>query len=154
MCWKALHWLNKNETAQDATIVTEDEIGEIETQALNSENESTTRKRTIFIRDQPIQQDYVFRNSILHYGSTLLIVVYCFVGATRVAGVATIWSLVGSSLAFFIAFILPFASFAVIEQGVSESDRLDGWIKLAKVMLVLSLLGAVVCTWNRLSSVA
>lgn len=68
-------------------------------------------------------------------------------------GVATIWSLVGSSLAFFIAFILPFASFVVIEKGVAGSDRRDGWIKLAKVMLVLSIFGAVVCTWNRLTSV-
>ena len=105
------------------------------------------------IRDQPIQQDYVFRNSVLHYGSTLLIVTYSFIGATRVAGVATIWSLVGSSLAFFIAFILPFASFIVIEKGVAEgSDRLDVWIKLAKSMLAVSIVGAVVCTWNRLSS--
>eukprot|EP00985_Skeletonema_marinoi_P005966 scaffold2586_cov256-Skeletonema_marinoi.AAC.3 len=153
ICWNALHRFNKSEAPQDAAITTEHEIEEIETQPLNDEDESAARKTTILIRDQPIQQDYVFRNSVLHYGSTLLIVTYCFIGATRVAGVATIWSLVGSSLAFFIAFILPFASFIVIEKGVAEgSDRFDGWIKLAKVMLAVSIVGAVVCTWNRLSS--
>ena len=69
------------------------------------------------------------------------------------AGVATIWSLVGSSLAFFIAFILPFASFIVIEKGVADgNDRLDGWINIAKVMLAVSIVGAVICTWNRLST--
>jgi len=153
ICWNALHRFNKNETARDATIATEDEIDEIEAQPIDDEHEPITRKNSILIRDHPIQQDYVFRNSILHYGSTLLIVVYCFIGATRVTGVATIWSLVGSSLAFFIAFILPFASCVVIEKGVAGSDRRDGWIKLAKVMLVLSIFGAVVCTWNRLTSV-
>ena len=124
----------------------------METQPLNNEQDSNAFQTTILIRDQPIQQDYVFRNSLLHYGSTLLILTYCFIGATRVAGVATIWSLVGSSLAFFIAFILPFASFIVIERGVAEeNDRFDGWIKLAKVKLAISIVGAVVCTWNRLS---
>lgn len=153
ICWNALHRFNKNESLKDAAITTEHEIEEIETQPLNDEDESAARKTTILIRDQPIQQDYVFRNSVLHYGSTLLIVTYSFIGATRVAGVATIWSLVGSSLAFFIAFILPFASFIVIEKGVAEgSDRLDVWIKLAKSMLAVSIVGAVVCTWNRLSS--
>ena len=153
ICWDALHRFNKDETSQDATITTEHEIEEMEAQPLDDEQDSSAFQTTILIRDQPIQQDYVFRNSILHYGSTLLIVTYCFIGATRVAGVATIWSLVGSSLAFFIAFILPFASFIVIEKNVTDgNDRFDGWIKLAKVMLVVSIVGAVVCTWNRLSS--
>ena len=62
----------------------------MEAQPLDDEQDSSAFQTTILIRDQPIQQDYVFRNSILHYGSTLLIVTYCFIGATRVAGVATI----------------------------------------------------------------
>eukprot|EP00986_Skeletonema_menzelii_P021188 scaffold33555_cov177-Skeletonema_menzelii.AAC.2 len=153
ICWNALHKFNKNETPLDAAITTEQEIEEIETQPLNDEHDSSAPKPTILIRDRPIQQDYVFRNSVLHYGSTLLIVTYCFIGATRVAGVATIWSLVGSSLAFFIAFILPFASFIVIEKGVTDgNDRLDGWISIARVMLAVSIVGAVICTWNRLST--
>ena len=153
ICWNVLHKCNKNETPRDAAITTEQEIEEIETQPLNNEHDSSALKPTVLIRDRPIQQDYVFRNSVLHYGSTLLIVTYCFIGATRVAGVATIWSLVGSSLAFFIAFILPFASFIVIEKSVVDrNDRLDGWIYIAKILLAVSVLGTVVCTWNRLST--
>jgi hypothetical protein len=81
-----------------------------------------------------------------------MIVVCCYIGATKVDGVAIIWSLIGSSLAFVIAFILPFACFIVIENGVEANDRHDGWIKLATVMLVLSVVGAVVCTWNRFAN--
>mmetsp|Transcript_25666 Transcript_25666/g.32803 ORF Transcript_25666/g.32803 Transcript_25666/m.32803 type:complete len:90 (+) Transcript_25666:2-271(+) len=88
----------------------------------------------------------------MHYGSTLMIVVCCYIGATKVEGVAEIWSLIGSSLAFLIAFILPFGCFIVIENGVEGSDRHDGWIKAAAAMLVLSIVGAVVCTWNRIAS--
>jgi len=112
----------------------------------------SSQKRTILVRHHPIQEDYVFRNSMLHYSSTLLIVTACFFAATRVSGVATIWSLVGSSLAFLIAFIIPFGCFMVIEKSVEGNDRHDRWITLAKTMLFVSVIGAVVCTWNRLSS--
>ena len=57
-------------------------------------------------------------------------------------GVAEIRSLIGSSLAFLIAFILPFGCFIVIENGVEGSDRHDGWIRAAEAMLVLSIVGA------------
>lgn len=119
---------------------------------LIEEETESSQKRTILVRNHPIQEDYVFRNSMLHYSSTLLIVTTCFFAATRVSGVATIWSLVGSSLAFLIAFIIPFGCFVVIEKSVEGNDRHDRWITLAKAMLILSVIGAVVCTWNRLSS--
>ena len=112
----------------------------------------SSQKRTILVRRHPIQEDYVFRNSMLHYSSTLLIVTTCFFAATRVSGVATIWSLVGSSLAFLIAFIIPFGCFMVIEKSVEGNDRHDRWITLATAMLFVSVIGAVVCTGNRLSS--
>ncbi len=40
----------------------------------------------------------------------------------------------------------------MIENGVESDDRHDGWIKVATVMLILSVIGAVVCTWNRFAS--
>lgn len=85
------------------------------------------RRNSILIRSDPIQRDWVFRNSMMHYGSTLLIVMCCYFGATKVEGVAEIWSLIGSSLAFLIAFILPFGCFIVIENGVRDKiDRMGG----------------------------
>jgi hypothetical protein len=159
--WKLLHRMNRNESAQDATITTEDEVDEIVINAdegISSQPRRTSlipspkHRASILIRQDPIQRDWVFRNSIIHYVSTLMIVVCCYIGATKVDGVAIIWSLIGSSLAFVIAFILPFACFIVIENGVEATDRHDGWIKLATVMLVLSVVGAVVCTWNRFAN--
>jgi hypothetical protein len=40
----------------------------------------------------------------------------------------------------------------VIEKSVEGNDRHDRWITLAKAMVFFSEIGAVVCTWNRLSS--
>ena len=67
-------------------------------------------------------------------------------------GVAEIWSSIWTRLAFLTAFILPFSCFIVIENGVEGSDRRDGWIRAAVAMLVLSIVGAVVCTWNRFAN--
>jgi len=135
--WKLLHKLNKNETIQDATITTEDEVKIVfpdEGGAALNNNERKSpllsispRRNSILIRSDPIQRDWVFRNSMMHYGSTLLIVMCCYFGATKVEGVAEIWSLIGSSLAFLIAFILPFGCFIVIENGVRDKiDRMGG----------------------------
>jgi len=157
--WKMLHKLNRNESIDDAAITTEDEVDEIvmDEDITTPERKSplmsmSPGRNSILIRKDAIQRDWVFRNSMMHYGSTLMIVVCCYIGATKVEGVAEIWSLIGSSLAFLIAFILPFGCFIVIENGVEGSDRHDGWIKASAAMLVLSIVGAVVCTWNRIAS--
>lgn len=162
LLWRILHNLNRNESIDDAAITTEDEIDEIvmdqDTTATTPERKSpllssmSPGRNSILIRKDAIQRDWVFRNSMIHYGSTLMIVVCCYVGATKVEGVAEIWSLIGSSLAFLIAFILPFGCFIVIENSVEGSDRHDRWIKASVAMLVLSIVGAVVCTWNRFAS--
>lgn len=146
--WKLLHKLNSNEGLQDATITTEDEIDII---VLRNEG-AIDGRNSILIRHEPINRDWVFRNSMIHYGSTLMILVSCYTGATKVDQVAVIWTLLGSSLAFLIAFILPFGCFIVIESNVQGRDKHDGWIKLATVGLILSILGALICTWNRFAS--
>ena len=165
LLWRILHKLNRNESIDDAAITTEDEIDEIvidqdtTTTITTPERKSpllssirSPGRNSILIRNDAIQRDWVFRNSMIHYGSTLMIVVCCYVGATKVEGVAEIWSLIGSSLAFLIAFILPFGCFIVIENGVEGSDRHDGWIQVSVAMLVLSIVGAIVCTWNKFAS--
>lgn len=51
-------------------------------------------------------------------------------------------------MAFVIAFILPCGSFVVIESQVP--DREDAWVKIAWVVLVFSIVGAITCTLNSL----
>ena len=142
---------NKYETVRDASIATEDEVVEIAPESCSP----LRRSSTVLIRRAPIQGDYVFRNSLAHYGSTLTIVVACYVGAVAVSGVAVVWSFIGSSVAFFISFVLPCGSFLVIENAVPTTadtagvgDRPCGRVRLAWTMLLLSIVGAAVCTIN------
>ena len=136
----------------DALITTEDELVEIVGNGEGSQEaedkECSTIHRAELIRHDPIQRDYIFRNSLAHYGSTVLITVICYFGAVCVDGVATVWSFIGSSMAFFIAFVLPCGCFIVLESAVSAGDRHDTWIKFAWVILVFSIIGAFVCTTN------
>eukprot|EP00578_Thalassiosira_sp_NH16_P013394 CAMPEP_0181107494 /NCGR_PEP_ID=MMETSP1071-20121207/17117_1 /TAXON_ID=35127 /ORGANISM="Thalassiosira sp., Strain NH16" /LENGTH=425 /DNA_ID=CAMNT_0023191015 /DNA_START=449 /DNA_END=1723 /DNA_ORIENTATION=+ len=135
--WKLFHRYNSTESVGDAEIKTEDEILEIQPAAegppmgdAGEENPGIT-PHTVLIRHKSIQKDYVFPNSFAHYGSTLVITVACYLGAVAVTGVATVWSFIGSSLAFFIAFILPCACFIVMENAVPTiaegGDRNNKW---------------------------
>lgn len=155
-CWKLFHRCNKSETVRDATITTEDEVTEIlvpEGGGRERGNSITSHHQsTILIRNDPIQSDYVFRNPLAHYGSTLLIATTCYLSAVAVSGVAVVWSFIGSSMAFFIAFILPCGCFIVIENAVPTvaegGDRQSGWIRIAWAILCFSIVVATICTIN------
>ena len=153
-CWKVLHQFNRAETDHDAVITTEDEVvtEEISTPPPASPVLRRVSSGAILIRHDPIQSDYIFRNTLTHYGSTLLITATCYFGAVAVSGVATVWSFIGSSLAFFIAFILPCGCFIVIESMVPTiadgGDRKEKWIQIAWIILIFAIVGAVVCTTN------
>ena len=160
-CWRWCHKFNKYETIQDVIITTEDEVTEIlpstESEEENGEEQSRTRANSIIVREEPIQKDYIFRNTCAHYGSTLLIVAMCYSGAVIIRGVAIVWSFIGSSMAFLIAFILPCGCFIVIEREVPTiadgGDRNIGWIRMAWAILVFSVAGAVICTLNSLAQI-
>jgi len=152
-CWKIFHRLNKAETEYDAIITTEDEVNEIIPPPTSDMGPRRLSRPSLVIRrHDPIQSDYIFRNTALHYGSTLLITITCYLGAVAVQGVAVIWGFIGSSFGFLIAFILPCGCFVVIESAVptldDAGDRHDKWIKVAWVILVCSVIGAIVCTIN------
>ncbi len=67
---------------------------------------------------------------------------------------SSVRSFIGSSMAFLIAFILPCWSFIIIEDDVptikDEGDRNEVWIKVARIILVFSTVGALTCTLNSL----
>lgn len=155
-CWRVLHRLNnKYEKVEDAFLTTEDEVNEIQPEEMDGETRPRTRSRgnsinSIIVRDEPIQHDYIFRNAVMHYASTLLICSGCYFAAVAVSGVAVVWSFIGSSMAFFIAFILPCSSFILIERAVPNEGRKSQWLQLAWVILIFSILGALICTSNSL----
>ena len=99
---------------------------------------------------------------LVHYVSTLLIVIVCYVSAIKAPGVAIIWSLCGSSMAFCIAFALPTACFLKIlhkrEQyrDCSYEDISDlptlGSKALAWILLVCAIVAAIICTMQTIES--
>jgi hypothetical protein len=81
-CWNLFHICNRNESMDDAAITTEDEVLE----------EVAPHERTsLILRHEPIQKDYIFRNTFAHFSSTMLIIAICYFGAVSVRGVAYVW---------------------------------------------------------------
>ncbi|KAL7427388.1 hypothetical protein ACHAXH_002101 [Discostella pseudostelligera] len=149
--WSLFHWCNiTSESIQNAPIVTEDEVTEILPDSI--EEEVHFRRSSILIRHEPIQNDYIFRNAIAHYGSSLMIISTCYLGAVAVNGVDVVWSFIGSSMAFVIAFILPCGAFIAIEKSLqmfADGEELQSKsIKIAWVILIFSVIGVFVCTLN------
>jgi amino acid permease len=77
---------------------------------------------------------------IIHYASTLLIVVLCYVAAVLAPGVAIVWSLCGSSMAFMIAYILPAACYLKLQSSPSWRTGLS-WF-----LIIFSVVGGIACT--------
>jgi hypothetical protein len=69
-------------------------------------------------------------------------------GAVAVSGMEVVWSFIWSSMAFFISFMLPCGSYIIIENAVPSFDRQCASVRFAWTMLLLSIIGAAVCTIN------
>ena len=84
---------------------------------------------------------------LLHFGSTFAIVGACYVAAICVPGVAFVWSIVGSSCAMMIGFIIPTACYLKIRTHKKMNPRaLTAWI-----LLIVSIIAAFICTRQALS---
>jgi amino acid permease len=94
---------------------------------------------------EPLQKDLLFLNPWVHYGSTIGIVSACYIGAVAAPGVAMVWSLCGSFMAFLISFILPTACYIKINavQNIPEHFL---WIWFSWFLLALSCVAATACT--------
>mmetsp|Transcript_12097 Transcript_12097/g.18567 ORF Transcript_12097/g.18567 Transcript_12097/m.18567 type:complete len:434 (+) Transcript_12097:118-1419(+) len=89
----------------------------------------------------------VTKSNWWHYGSTFGILTVSYFGAIMAPGVAVVWSLCGSSMAFLIAFILPGACWIQIQR--KEQDcTFDIWTLFAWFLIIFSFVGAIFCTWN------
>lgn len=92
----------------------------------------------------PLQQAPVVMTvgklSYIHITSTLAIVVVTYLGAVVTPGVAIVWSLCGSSMAFLIAFILP----AVCYLQIGKVDT--SYRTFSSALLVFAVLGATACS--------
>jgi len=134
----------------DEWFHTPDEVAEVHPGA--GDGEEPGEGTSLLVRREPIQMDRIFRNPYVHYGTTFAIVVACYIAAVAIEGVATVWSLCGSSMAFLIAFILPTACFLKIEKELPQRQQRNGDLshlrRFARVLLWAAAVGAVVCTYN------
>lgn len=87
----------------------------------------------------------IFDSPYVHYGSTFGIVVLCFVGAAVAPGVAAVWSICGSSMAFVIAFLLPAACYLKIQQRQRDPQGLV-WRLFSWFLIIFSIVGSIACT--------
>ena len=79
-----------------------------------------------------------------HWISTVVLMTVTYTTAISVPGVATVWSIFGSSMALFIAFVVPMACFIQIRR----KDGVTGKALFAWSLLIVSLAAMVVCTNN------
>ena len=109
-----------------------------------------------------IRPHSISESTFVHYFVTILIVAVAYGFAVSVPGVAVVWSLCGSSMAFSMAFILPAACYLKLmpssstEECFNGDERL-GWTSqpnkgFAWILLVFSVLGAIVCTMQTIQS--
>ena len=87
-------------------------------------------------------------DKLAHWAATLAILSMAYVTAISVPGVATVWSIFGSSMALFIAFVVPTACYLEIHKH----KGLTGKAFFAWVLLILSLGAMVLCTYQAVSN--
>ena len=85
-----------------------------------------------------------FTELSIHILVTITLVLLAFYAAIAVPGVAVVWSLVGSSVGIFVAFIIPSACYLKIR----EKKGLRKLNIFAWVLLVFAIIGSVTCTYQ------
>lgn len=120
----------------------------------NSETSSSTYQSTSGSEEDKVSDNtapsvvgtnnFLPQENILHYATTFTILFLCYVGAVVAPGVAIVWSICGSSLAFLVQYILPAACF--IKLCSKRKGRMRADVFYAWGLLLLSCLGAVACT--------
>lgn len=84
----------------------------------------------------------------IHYATTFGIISFCYMIAIRVPGVAVVWSLCGSFLAFLIAFTLPSAFYLKLQHKSEQipNNSTKSWVSFSWFLLLASIVAAVACT--------
>lgn len=94
-----------------------------------------------------VMQSSLMENDLMLYATTFGIVTICYFVAIRVPGVAFVWSLCGSAMAFLIAFFLPAACYLQIQREYpKDEDNSKWWAWFSWFLVISSLMSSVVCT--------
>jgi amino acid permease len=90
------------------------------------------------------QECFMIGNPYAHYGSTIAILAFSFLGAMKAPSVAIIWSFCGPTLAFLISFFFPAACYLEIQRR--EPGAHVFWGLLAWFLIIFSVVAAIACT--------
>jgi Transmembrane amino acid transporter protein len=90
------------------------------------------------------ERTHLSENAAAHYLSTFLIVGGCYIAAVMAPGVAFVWSLCGSFMAYLISFILPCICYLQIERKLITKEW--GWIVFSWTLLLFAIVSAIACT--------
>lgn len=90
------------------------------------------------------KQEDVTNSKVAYYFATSVILLFAFAGATLAPGVAAVWSICGSGMAFIIAFILPAACYIKIRhERKGHGHRI---IVISWILLLSAIVSAIACT--------
>ena len=90
----------------------------------------------------PVKETY------MRWGATYVLLCGSLVVAVNVRSVASIWSIVGSTIALTIAFLLPAAAYVSVWRQLGEDRRVDRMVVGAHALLCVSVVLIVVCTYQ------
>ena len=87
------------------------------------------------------------KEDMIHWISTLSIVLVCYIFAVLAPGVAIVWDIAGSSMAFLIQFIIPSVCYIRLKNKILGPKGAMTWnLAAAWVLLVVATIGAILCT--------
>lgn len=113
----------------------------------NSENAASIKFEILESENPSAKQRRLDRNPWIRYLATFGIITTCYLVSIRVPGVDVVWSLVGSSMAFLIAFILPSLCYLKIHQNSRfVNDESHHWLSFSWILLVVATLAVAACT--------
>ncbi len=130
-----------------STIDTEDDLEQSQKTGGQTQDADSNRRRKVTILDNPS----------VHYGTTFFLFASCYMVAVRVPGVAVVWSILGCSGGYLVAFILPSALYLKIRERYARASKNSGvdaaWVWFSWILLVTSIVATVVCTSQAIKAI-
>lgn len=100
------------------------------------------------IEEDEEQECFMIGNPYAHYGSTVCILGFCFLGAMKAPNVAMLWSFCGPFLAFMISFFFPAACYLEIQRREPNSNEQVIWSLFSWFLIMFSIVASIACTFQ------
>jgi amino acid permease len=120
----------------------------------DSQQSQEVEEETVYTCPKRRRKVNVLDNIFIHYASTFFIFATCYMVAIRVPGIAIVWSILGCSLGYLVAYILPCVCYLKIQKRYpAHALKNNSWVWFARILLVTSIVATVVCTAETLKGI-